>query len=184
MWQEPIRLVIIKEGGYAGPWPYCSNCKLHHEGPCTMKCGNYNKVRHKTKDCKKAVAATATQGASVVHQRVSTCFECRRQGHYKKECPKLKNQNRRDKSGIGEARGKTYVLGEGDANPNSNVITGTFLLNNHYASMLFDSGSNKSFVSTTFSALLDVIPFTLGVSYDVELTDERVVETNTVLKGR
>ncbi|GKB91722.1 hypothetical protein Tco_0963994, partial [Tanacetum coccineum] len=48
-------------------------------------------------------------------------------GHYKSDCPKLKDQNRRNKtrnkSGISEARGKAYVLGGGDANPDSNIIT-------------------------------------------------------------
>ncbi|GKF89386.1 reverse transcriptase domain-containing protein [Tanacetum coccineum] len=58
-----------------------------------------------------------------------------------------------------------------------------FLLNNHYASMLFDSGADRSFVSSTFSALLDVIPSTLDVSYAVELVDGTVAETNTVLRG-
>ncbi|GJW74522.1 putative reverse transcriptase domain-containing protein [Tanacetum coccineum] len=82
-----------------------------------------------------------------------------------------------------KARGKAYVLGGGEANPDSNVVTGTFLLNNHYASMLSDTGVDRSFVSTTFSALLDVVPSTLDVSYDVELADRRISETNTVLKG-
>ncbi|GJS68296.1 hypothetical protein Tco_0682861 [Tanacetum coccineum] len=77
-----------------------------------------------------------------------------------------------------EVRGKTYVLGGGEANPDSNVITGTFLLNNRYASMLFDSGVDRSFVSTTFSALLDVVPSTLDVSYAVELVDMRVLENH------
>ncbi|GJT80055.1 putative reverse transcriptase domain-containing protein [Tanacetum coccineum] len=77
-----------------------------------------------------------------------------------------------NKIGIGEARGKAYVLGGGDANPDSNVVKGTFLLNNHYAYVLFDSGADQSFVSTTFSTLLDKIPDTLDVS-----------ETNTVLRG-
>ncbi|GJS19589.1 putative reverse transcriptase domain-containing protein [Tanacetum coccineum] len=49
------------------------------------------------------------------------------QGHYRSDCPKLKDQNRRNKignkSGIGKARGKAYMLGGGDANPNSNVVT-------------------------------------------------------------
>ncbi|GKE19031.1 putative reverse transcriptase domain-containing protein [Tanacetum coccineum] len=71
----------------------------------------------------------------------------------------------------------------GDANPDSNVVTGTFLLNNHYASVLFDSGAHRSFVSTIFSTLLDKIPDTLDVSYAVELADGRVSETNTVLRG-
>ncbi|GKG27731.1 hypothetical protein Tco_0406058, partial [Tanacetum coccineum] len=46
-----------------------------------------------------------------------------------------------------------------------------FLFNNYYASLLFDSGADRSFVSSTFSALLDVAPSTLDTSYAVELAD-------------
>ncbi|GKE94868.1 putative reverse transcriptase domain-containing protein [Tanacetum coccineum] len=97
----------------------------------------------------------------------------------------LKNQTRRNKAGnkTNEARGKAYVPGGGDANPDSNIVTGTFLLNNRYSSMLYDSGADRSFVSSTFSALLDIIPSTLDVSYVVELANGRVAETNTVLRG-
>ncbi|GKB94990.1 putative reverse transcriptase domain-containing protein [Tanacetum coccineum] len=138
-----------------------------------------------TRDCMKEVVAIVTQRAPVVNQRVATCFECVRQGHFKKECPKLKNQNHGNKARnkANEGREKSCVLGGGEANLNSNIVTGTFLLNNRYASMLVDSGADRSFVSTIFSALLDVIPSTLDVSYAVELADGRVVETNTVLRG-
>ncbi|GJT55455.1 putative reverse transcriptase domain-containing protein [Tanacetum coccineum] len=88
-----------------------------------------------------------------------------------------------NKNGVGEARGKAYVLGGGEANPDSNVVKGTFLLNNYYASMIFDSEADRSFVSTTFSTLLDITPDTLDVSYAVELADERISETNTILRG-
>ncbi|GJR00825.1 putative reverse transcriptase domain-containing protein [Tanacetum coccineum] len=71
----------------------------------------------------------------------------------------------------------------GEEQPVFNVVTGTFLLNNCYASMLFDSGADRSFVSTTFSALLDVTPTTLDTSYAVELADGRISETNIVLRG-
>ncbi|GJZ42864.1 putative reverse transcriptase domain-containing protein [Tanacetum coccineum] len=156
MWQEPTRL--------------CKKC---------------NKVGHMARDCKNAVAVPATQRALVVNQRVPTCFECGRQEHYKNECPKLKNQNRRNQAGkkTKEARGKAYVMGGGEANPESNIVTGTFLLNNQYASMLFDSDANRSFVSTTFSTLLDITPDTLDISYAVELADGRISKTNTVLRG-
>ncbi|GKE05061.1 reverse transcriptase domain-containing protein [Tanacetum coccineum] len=170
--------------GYAGPFPYCNKCKLHHEGQCTVRCSNCKKVGYMARDCKTAVATT-TRGAPNPNQKVGTYYECGRQGNYRSDCPKLKNQNRGNKTGnkTNEARGKAYVLGGGDANPKSNVVTGTFLLNDRYASMLFDSGADRSFVSTTFSALLDVIPSTLDVSYAVELADGRVVETNTMLRG-
>ncbi|GKD44912.1 hypothetical protein Tco_1269557 [Tanacetum coccineum] len=60
---------------------------------------------------------------------------------------------------------------------------GAFLLNYHYASMLFDSCADKSLVSTTFSSLLDVTPDTLDVSYAVELANGRISKTNTILRG-
>ncbi|GJZ01038.1 putative reverse transcriptase domain-containing protein [Tanacetum coccineum] len=105
------------------------------------------------------------------------------QGHFKNDFPKLNNQNHGNKLVIPEARGKAYAIGEGDANLGSNIVTSTFLLNNHYASVLFDLGADRSFVLTTFSTLLDVIPDTLDVSYAVELFDERIAETNTMLRG-
>ncbi|GKC49269.1 putative reverse transcriptase domain-containing protein, partial [Tanacetum coccineum] len=119
----------------------------------------------------------------MVNQRIATCFECGRQGHFKKDFPKLKNQNHGNKPVIPEDRGKAYTIGREDANPGSNIVTGMFLLNNHYASVLFDSGADRSFVSATFSTLLDIIPDTVDVSYVVELADKRIAETNTMLRG-
>nr|GEY63842.1 putative reverse transcriptase domain-containing protein [Tanacetum cinerariifolium] len=172
---------------YNGALPLCKKCKFHHEGPCTVRCGKCKKVGRLTQVCKPAYFTTSNQRGQVVNQRVLTSFECGRLRQYKNDYPKLKDQNRgnktRNKNGIGKARGKTRVLGGGDANPNSNVITGMFLLNNHYAFVLFDSGADPSFVSTTFSTLLDMIPDTLDVSYAVKLVDERISETNTVLRA-
>ncbi|GKA74891.1 reverse transcriptase domain-containing protein [Tanacetum coccineum] len=176
-----------KKKPYNGLLPLGNKCKLHHEGPCTVRCGKCNKVGHLTRDCKVTISTTSTQRGKVVNQRVITCFECERKGQYKSDYPKLKDQNRGNKAGnknrVGEARGKANVLGGGDTNLDSNVVKSTFLLNNHYAFILFDSGTNRSFVSTTFSTLLDRTPDTLDVSYVIELADGRISETNTVLRG-
>ncbi|GKB16243.1 putative reverse transcriptase domain-containing protein [Tanacetum coccineum] len=176
--------------GYVGFLPYCNKCRLHHEGLCTMRRGNYKKVGHQTRDCRAAIAPN-TQGAAVGNQQGIICYECGRPGHFRKDCPKLRSQNRGNqarnkngnKTGGNEATAKAYAIGGGGTNPDSNVVTGTFLLNNCYASMLFDSGADRSFVSTTFSALLDVAPTTLDTSYAVELADGRISETNIVLRG-
>ncbi|GJW32531.1 reverse transcriptase domain-containing protein [Tanacetum coccineum] len=150
--------------GYVGSLPYCSKCKIHHAGPCTVRCGNCKRVGHMTRDCKVTVTPN-TQRAPVGNQHGIVCYECGRPGHFRKDCP------------------KAYAIGGGGTNPDSNVVTGTFLLNNCYASMLFDSGADRSFVSSTFSALLDVAPSTLDTSYAIELADGRISETNIVLRG-
>nr|GEW76335.1 retrovirus-related Pol polyprotein from transposon TNT 1-94 [Tanacetum cinerariifolium] len=56
------------------------------------------------------------------------------------------------------ARGKVYVLGEEAVVQCNNVVMGTFLINNHYASVLFDSDTDRSFALTTFTSSRDRPP--------------------------
>nr|GEV08613.1 hypothetical protein [Tanacetum cinerariifolium] len=84
--------------------------------------------------------------------------------------------------GCGGARARAYVVVK-NAHQNPNVVTGTFLLNDHYTSILFDSGAEKSFMSTEFTPFINIAPATLDTSYEVELADGKVVSTNIVLRG-
>nr|GEV37086.1 putative reverse transcriptase domain-containing protein [Tanacetum cinerariifolium] len=59
----------------------------------------------------------------------------------------------------------------------------TFLLNNRYATMLFDFEADKSFVDIKFSHVIDIKPVKLNSSYEVKLADRKVVSTNSVLRG-
>ncbi|GJW95851.1 putative reverse transcriptase domain-containing protein [Tanacetum coccineum] len=89
----------------------------------------------------------------------------------KSDCPKLKNGNQENWAGNGNAIARAYNVGTDGTNPNSNVVTGIFLLNNRSALILFDTGADRSFIFTAFSSLIDIIPTTLDHGYDVELAD-------------
>ncbi|GJU12128.1 reverse transcriptase domain-containing protein [Tanacetum coccineum] len=99
--------------------------------------------------------------------------------HFKKDCPQWKNKNQ----GNGNAVARAYAVGVAGQNPDNNVVTGTFLLNNRCASILFDTGADRSFVSTQFSTLINIAPTTLDHGYNVELADGRIIWVNTVLLG-
>ncbi|GKF26526.1 putative reverse transcriptase domain-containing protein, partial [Tanacetum coccineum] len=141
---------------YGGLKPLCTKCNYHHEGQCAPKCYKCDKFGH---------------------------LACDAGGHFKRECPKLKNKNRGNHSGNGNAPAKVYMVGNAGTNPDSNVVTGTFILNNHYASILFDTSANRSFMSTAFSSLIDIVPTALDYGMDVELADDRIIQVKTLFQG-
>ncbi|GJQ98306.1 putative reverse transcriptase domain-containing protein [Tanacetum coccineum] len=150
----------------------CNHCGLCHFDQCPPKCNNCGKIGHKDKDCRSKNVVSGTNARSAV-----VCYECGERGHKSNACPK-----RADRQG-GNVRGQAYVIRDAEHNQGPNVVTGTFLLNNRYVTILFDSGADKSFVDVRFSHLLDIKPAKLNTSYEVELADGKVVCTNTVLKG-
>ncbi|GJS90107.1 putative reverse transcriptase domain-containing protein [Tanacetum coccineum] len=169
---------------YAGSKPLCSKCNYNHEGPCLPKCSNCKRVGHLAKDCRSrpANANNNNRNNNNNNQKGNGCYECGAQGHFRRNCPKLRNNDRGNQAGNDRAPAKVYVVGNAGANPD-NVVAGTFLLNNRYAYILFDTGADRSFVSTAFSSQIDITPSTLDHYYDVELADGRIIGLNTILKG-
>nr|GFB49557.1 putative reverse transcriptase domain-containing protein [Tanacetum cinerariifolium] len=102
--------------------------------------------------------------------------------YFKRNCPKLKNNDRGNQAGNDKAPSRVYAVGNTGANLD-NVVAGTFLLNNHYAYIIFDTGTDRSFGSTAFSSQIDNAPSTLDHYYDVELADGRIIGLNTILRG-
>ncbi|GJR23410.1 putative reverse transcriptase domain-containing protein [Tanacetum coccineum] len=96
------------------------------------------------------------------------CHKCNRFGHLVRNA---------------KAQAKVYAVGNAGANLDNNVVTGTFLLNNRYASILFDTGADRSFVSTAFSSRIVITPTALDHDYNVELADGRIVGLNTIIRG-
>ncbi|GJU30425.1 putative reverse transcriptase domain-containing protein [Tanacetum coccineum] len=153
---------------YGGSLPKCTKFHFHYNGPCTQKCHKCNKKGN---------------GAN---PKGNGCFECGAPGHFKRDCPKLKNKD----GGNGNAQGWVYAVrnakkrGNASGNPDSNVVTCTFLLNNHYASILFDTGADRRFISSAFSSLIDITHTPLENSYDVELVDGKIVRAQEyMVKG-
>nr|GEV57110.1 hypothetical protein [Tanacetum cinerariifolium] len=75
------------------------------------------------------------------------------------------------------------MLGAEEACQDLNNVTGTFTLNNHFATTLFDSGADYSFVSTTFIPLLGLEPSDLGFRYEIEIASKQLVAIDKVIKG-
>nr|GEX00580.1 hypothetical protein [Tanacetum cinerariifolium] len=160
---------------YSGNLPKCTKCHFYHNGPCTQKCHKCNKIGYFAYDCRSSgnTNVANAQRNNEANPKRNGCFECGAPGHFKRDCLKLKNKD----EGKVNAPGWVYAVRNAEKiknasrDPDSNVVTGIFLLNNRYASILFDTGADRSFISTAFSSLIDIVPTPLGNSYDVELAD-------------
>ncbi|GJZ36577.1 putative reverse transcriptase domain-containing protein, partial [Tanacetum coccineum] len=146
-----------------------------------------NKIGHFARDCKNTgnTNVANTQKGNGAAPKGNGCFECGTPGHFKRDCPKLKNKD----GGNGNAQGWVYAVrnaekrGNAPGNPHANIVTGTFLLNNHYASILFDTGADRSFIYTAFSSLINIAPTTLENCYEVKLADGKLVGIDTIIRG-
>ncbi|GJV30944.1 putative reverse transcriptase domain-containing protein [Tanacetum coccineum] len=178
--------------------PKCTTCNTHHppEAPCHT-CFNCNRPGHFAKDYR--VVPRNVNPINARNPIVRACYEYGSTNHIKSSCPRL-NQAQRSggnhqnqvvaiNRGHGrgnqgnQARGRAFMLGAKEARQDPNIVTTTFTLNNHFATTLFDSGADYSFISTTFIPLLDIEPSKLGFSYEIEIASEQLVEIDKVVKG-
>ncbi|GJV45784.1 putative reverse transcriptase domain-containing protein [Tanacetum coccineum] len=101
------------------------------------------------------------------------CNICNKVGHLSKNCRSKKPATGR----------RAYMLRDKNAPQDPNVVTGTFLLNQHLAKVLFDSEADRSFISISLASMLNIPSITIDTFYDIEMVDGNLVSTNTVIKG-
>ncbi|GJV00185.1 putative reverse transcriptase domain-containing protein [Tanacetum coccineum] len=123
----------------------------------------------------RANAAVTTEG-KVYARNIPKCNRCNL--HHHGPCPPKCQRCQRICHMEKDCRARLPGAGQ-----NPNVVTGTFLLIDHYACILFDSGAKKSFVSSAFTPFIDIAPAALNTSYEVELADGKVISTNTILRS-
>ncbi|GJV07350.1 putative reverse transcriptase domain-containing protein [Tanacetum coccineum] len=183
---ETARVFSAGQGSYAGKLPHCGKCGRHHTDACPPACYNCRNAGHKAKDCRAPLHPNkcpnnGNQGGGNqirVNQPNPQNNQRQNQGN-----PKGNSQALTSTQGGRRALGRVYSLCAEAAVKDDNVVNGTFLINNVYALVLFDTGADRSFVSYAFSKYIDIPPTTLDTNYSVELADGKSLTTNTILRG-
>ncbi|KAI3801817.1 hypothetical protein L1987_29934 [Smallanthus sonchifolius] len=150
---------------YVGIYPLCATCNYHHlqNIPCSLctHCGKYGHTVnvYRAKALAGQVNPPNRTNPQVANQGVPAIANGRACG----------------------ARGRAFNINANEAQANNDVVNGTFLVNSQYASILFDTGADKSFVSLNFELLLAKTrsqlekTFTVKVANGVSLTIESVI---------
>ncbi|GJS01223.1 putative reverse transcriptase domain-containing protein [Tanacetum coccineum] len=173
---------------YAGSKPLCSKCNYNHEGPCPPRCNNCKRVGHLTQDCRSRPANANNNNRNNHNnnrnnnnnnnnrnnnnnnrnnnnnnQQGNGCFECGAQGHFKSNCPRLRNNDRGNQA---EMTGGLAQSSQIDITPST--------LDHYYDVELADGriiGLNTIFKGCTLNFLnhqfnINLMPVELG-SFDV-----------------
>ncbi|GJV04293.1 hypothetical protein Tco_1337862 [Tanacetum coccineum] len=64
-----------------------------------------------------------------------------------------------------------YLLRDRNAHQEPNVVTSMFILNQHLARVLFNSGVDKRFISISLASMLNILPIIIDTFYDIEMAD-------------
>ncbi|GJR80180.1 putative reverse transcriptase domain-containing protein [Tanacetum coccineum] len=144
-----------------GTYPKCTKCFTYHpeSGPCRL-CFNCQKACHFSRDCRVPVK----QVAPVTRNRLAL------------------EGNRNTQNNGNQARGRDFNVNADDALQDPNVVTGTFSLNNHFATVLFYSGADYSFISTKFVPLLNVKPRIVSPGYVIEVANGKKEEVDRIIR--
>ncbi|GJS34242.1 putative reverse transcriptase domain-containing protein [Tanacetum coccineum] len=150
--------------GYTDPHLKCAKCWTYHPegGPCQV-CFNCQKLGHFARNCRMPIKQVLPINVVRGDHEPGTCYECGSHEHYRNNYPK-------------------FTRAPVDALQDPNVVTSTFSLNDPYATVLFDSGADFSFISTDFAPLLNMKPSFVNPGYVIEVADGKKVEVDNIIR--
>ncbi|KAK1425082.1 hypothetical protein QVD17_20426 [Tagetes erecta] len=180
-WNDPNKKPMTERKPYLGNAPWCAKCQRHHNGDCKARTNNQpqrgtakgnvcykcNRAGHFARECKSTTTATLK------------CHECGDPGHIRPNCPKLKAK----KPAVGRPKGRAFVMNVEEAREEPDVVTGMFLVNNHYAYVLFDTGASKSFVSRSFRPKIEIRSTRIEHPYTIEIANGTIMKVDETIKG-
>ncbi|GJY85356.1 putative reverse transcriptase domain-containing protein [Tanacetum coccineum] len=151
-----------------GNFPKCARCKGFHaeKGPCIAK-----------RWAKELVMSVGSFGSTT-----SKLTKMNR-GRNQSGNQLAKEGNRNTRGNENRARGRAFNVNAVDALQDPNVVTGTYSLNNLYATVLFDSGADFSFISTKFAPLLNEKPSIANPGHVIEVANGKKEEVDRIFRG-
>ncbi|GJY28472.1 putative reverse transcriptase domain-containing protein [Tanacetum coccineum] len=178
-----------------GSYSKCAKCSAYYPegGPCRL-CFNCQKPSHFARDCWAPVKQVASVSDVRMGNNQRVCYECGSSEHLRNTFPKLNRApsqernrlalkgNRNTPNNGNQARERAFSVNAVDALQDPNIVTGTFSLNDHFATILFDSGADFSFISTKFAPLLDVKPSIVSHGYVIEVANGKKEEVDRIIR--
>ncbi|GJT52684.1 putative reverse transcriptase domain-containing protein [Tanacetum coccineum] len=179
-----------------GNFPKCTRCKGYHaeKRPCRV-CYNCQRPCHIARDCRSSVRHAEPIRAVRPRDGQKACYECGSLDHlrpnyprWNQGCNQFGNQlalegNRNTRGNENQTRGRAFNVNVVDALQDPNVVTGMYSLNNLYATVLFDSGADFSFISTKFAPLLNEKPSIANPGYVIEVANGKKEKVDRIFRG-
>ncbi|KAM0067228.1 putative transcription factor interactor and regulator CCHC(Zn) family [Helianthus debilis subsp. tardiflorus] len=173
---------------YDGTAPHCARCNGHHVAQQACKqCTTCGRLGHLANVCRsgqnQVAQVQAPAQGNAARFPPGSCFNCGEFDHFRNNCPRLANANANPNvnANVNPARGRAYNLNANEARADNEVVNGTFLVNNQPASILFDSGADRSFVSLSFEPLLAIPRTKLRKPLSVEVASGKPLVLDSVI---